>query len=84
MDGSPLITFTITQGLSTIHAKLNPSCMREKPGPDVAVKAFLPDNPAAVITAIEEISSSIWINVFPLLGISLESTSKISLEGVIG
>ena len=60
------------------------SCMREKPGPLVAVMAFLPVSEAPMMAAIEPISSSIWTKVPPILGSSSEQSSATSVEGVMG
>ena len=58
--------------------------MSEKPGPLVAVIAFLPASEAPMQAAIEPISSSIWMNLPPTLGSSSAQSSAISVEGVIG
>ena len=60
------------------------SCMSEKPGPEVAVSGLVPASEAPITAAIEAISSSIWMKWPPTCGRRRESTSAISVEGVIG
>jgi len=84
VDGPPRMTSTITQGICAIAAKPIISCIRLKPGPDVAVSAFLPASEAPQTAAMLAISSSIWMKVPPTWGRRLASTSAISVDGVIG
>ena len=60
------------------------SCISEKPGPEVAVMAFIPAAEAPRIAATEEISSSIWMNLPPSCGRRSAQPSAISVEGVMG
>jgi hypothetical protein len=64
------MTFTITSGASTMIAYPIASCMREKPGPEVAVMASSPVSAAPMHAQIEAISSSIWTNTPPTRGSS--------------
>jgi hypothetical protein len=74
----------MTQGISAIIANPRASCMRENPGPLVAVIALFPVREAPMIAAIEEISSSIWMKRWPRSGSRLLRYSAISDDGVIG
>jgi len=60
------------------------SCMREKPGPLVAVMALRPPTDAPMTAAMLAISSSIWINLPPSRGSSRAIVSAISDDGVMG
>jgi len=60
------------------------SCMREKPGPLVAVMALSPPMEAPMTAAMLAISSSIWMNLPPSWGRRRERISAISVEGVMG
>jgi hypothetical protein len=60
------------------------SCIKENPGPLVAVMAFAPATDAPITAAKLAISSSIWMNFPPTRGSSLARTSAISVEGVMG
>ncbi len=51
-----------------MQAKPRFSCIREKPGPLVAVIALTPASEAPTTAPIEAISSSIWIKVPPRAG----------------
>ena len=84
MDGPNRITSTITQGTSAMAAKPMCSCMREKPGPLVAVKALTPARDAPITAPRLAISSSIWMKVPPFRGSSRAMNSMISVLGVIG
>ena len=84
VDGPPRITSTITQGTWAIEAKPMFSCISEKPGPEVAVSALVPASEAPMTAAIEAISSSIWMKSPPTWGMRRDSTSAISVDGVIG
>jgi hypothetical protein len=53
-------TSTMTQGVSVIIAYPMFSCMRLKPGPDVAVIDKVPPHEAPITADIAPISSSIW------------------------
>jgi hypothetical protein len=60
------------------------SCIKLKPGPEVAVIALAPVHEAPMTAEIEAISSSIWIKT-PLTALSRTAIlSIISLEGVMG
>src|SRR5215831_1655285 len=60
------------------------SIIREKPGPEVTVKALAPPHtaPCSVIDAAS--SSSIWMNVPPTVGMREAKRSTTSVEGVMG
>jgi hypothetical protein len=60
------------------------SCINEKPGPDVAVSALTPASDAPMTALIEAISSSICMKWPPTWGMRRDSTSAISVDGVIG
>jgi hypothetical protein len=60
------------------------SCIREKPGPLVAVMDFSPPTEAPMMAAMLAISSSIWMNLPPTLGSSRARISATSVEGVMG
>ncbi len=77
-------TLIITHGTSAITAKPRFSCIREKPGPLVAVNAFSPARLAPITAAILAISSSICIYIPPWPGSTAEHISAISVEGHIG
>ena len=78
------MTSTTTHGICAMAAKPIISCMRLKPGPDVAVSAFWPASEAPHTAAMEAISSSIWMKVPPTSGMRRASVSAISVEGVMG
>ena len=60
VDGPPRCTLKSTAGdLREIGEPRN-SCISEMPGPDVAVKAREPFQPAPITTPIEASSSSHW------------------------
>src|SRR4030042_996705 len=84
VDGPPLMTFTMTMGVSVIAAYPMVSCMSENPGPDVAVIDFAPPQEAPTTADIHAISSSIWRKDPPTSGSLLASPSVIAVEGVIG
>ncbi len=77
-------TLITTQGTSPITASPRFSCIRENPGPLVAVKDLAPAREAPMMAAMLAISSSICIKTPPNCGIFLEHSSAISEEGVIG
>jgi len=60
------------------------SCMRLKPGPEVAVMAFAPAQLAPMTAPSEAISSSIWMAMPLCWGSLLARCSAISVAGVIG
>ena len=60
------------------------SCMRLKPGPEVAVMALVPVQLAPTTAPIEANSSSIWMNIPPTCGRRSAMCSVISLAGVMG
>src|SRR5262250_1566781 len=61
VDGPPRCTFTITAGTSAKEASPMNSVISEMPGPEVAVKAREPFQPAPITMPIEESSSSAWM-----------------------
>ena len=65
-------------------AKPSISCIRLKPGPDVAVSDLVPARDAPQTAAMLAISSSIWMKVPPTCGRRRLSTSAISVDGVMG
>jgi len=60
------------------------SCIRLKPGPDVAVMAFFPPQLAPIIAPMDASSSSICMNIPPICGSRSEKCSVISFAGDIG
>ena len=84
VEGPPRMTLTITTGTSAMTAMPRCSCIRENPGPEVAVSGFLPASEAPMQAPSEAISSSIWMKVRSILGISLDMYWAISEEGVMG
>ena len=60
------------------------SCIRLKPGPEVAVIALAPAQAAPITAEMEAISSSIWMKTPPISGSRTAMRSIISLEGVMG
>jgi hypothetical protein len=74
----------MTHGVSVIMAYPIFSCMRLKPGPDVAVIDREPPQEAPITADIAPISSSIWRYVPPTLGRLSAIISAISEAGVIG
>ena len=58
--GPPRCTSQTTSGISAIHANPSPSLISEKPGPAVAVIAFLPAYPAPTNALIASISEDTW------------------------
>jgi hypothetical protein len=74
----------MTAGASEPVIKLIPSDIREKPGPDVLVKARRPPKPAPSNIFAETISLSACINVPPTSGNLLDRYSGIELCGVMG
>ena len=61
-----------------------PSCMREKPGPLVAVMHSLPAPAAPNIMLTLAVSHSACTNVRPSIGNHFAAPCAISLAGVIG
>jgi hypothetical protein len=74
----------MTMGVSDMMAKEMTSCMREKPGLDVAVMALAPAHEAPRSTPAEAISSSIWMKRPPTRGRRRAACSMISEAGVMG
>jgi len=60
------------------------SCIKEKPGPLVAVIALRPPTEAPITAARLAISSSIWMMQPPRPGRRRAMVSMISVEGVMG
>ena len=60
------------------------SCIKENPGPLVAVTTFCPPQLAPIMAPTAEISSSICMNLPPTVGSFLLIISAISVDGVIG
>ncbi len=84
VDGPPRMTSTITHGICAMVAKPSISCMRLKPGPEVAVSALAPASEAPQTAAMLAISSSIWMKGPPTSRQAAASTSAISVDGVMG
>ncbi len=84
VEGPPRITSTMTQGICAMVAKPIISCIRLKPGPEVAVSALAPARLAPHTAAMEAISSSIWMNLPPTSGSRRARRSAISVDGVMG
>jgi hypothetical protein len=74
----------MTHGTSAIAAKLMCSCIREKPGPLVAVIALSPPSDAPITAPRLAISSSIWMKTPPAFGMARDICSMISVAGVMG
>jgi hypothetical protein len=60
VEGPDRCTFTMTQGVSVMQAYPIFSCMREKPGPLVAVMERAPDQAAPITAEMLASSSSNW------------------------
>src|SRR5215831_12067108 len=60
VEGPPRCTLTITAGTSAKEARPMNSVISEMPGPEVAVKARAPFQPAPITMPIEASSSSPW------------------------
>ena len=60
------------------------SIMREKPGPEVTVKALAPPQTAPWMAMEAASSSSIWMKIPPTVGIRQAKRSTTSVEGVMG
>ena len=60
------------------------SIIREKPGPEVTVKAFAPPQTAPWRAMEAASSSSIWMKTPPTVGIRAAKRSTISVDGVMG
>ncbi len=84
VEGPDRWTFTTTQGISPMTAMPRFSCIREKPGPLVAVKALAPETDAPTMAAMLDSSSSIWTYMPPVSGSRLAAVSAISDDGVMG
>ena len=61
MEGPDSCTSIMTQGVSVMHAYPMLSCIRLKPGPEVAVTALAPAHTEPMTAEMEAISSSIWM-----------------------
>ena len=60
-------------------------CIKENPGPDVAVIAFAPAQAAPMTAPMDPISSSIWMNIRSAIRAKrFDICSMISVEGVMG
>src|SRR6185436_4556739 len=77
VEGPPRCTSMITAGISAKYARPMNSDISEMPGPEVAVKARAPFQPAPVTMPIEASSSSAWMMANLFLPVSL---STLSLE----
>src|SRR5438552_12900472 len=93
VDGPPRCTSTITAGTSAKEASPMNSVISEMPGPDVAVNARAPFQPAPITMPIEASSSSAWTianRFFPVSGSTrsfwqyLMNDSASDDDGVIG
>ena len=65
VDGPPRCTSTQTRGSSAMVARPSISVFRDRPGPEVAVIAFLPAKEAPTTAPSPAISSSAWSTVPP-------------------
>jgi hypothetical protein len=74
----------MTQGTSAMTAKPKFSCMRENPGPLVAVIDLTPAREAPITAPKLAISSSIWMKVPFTWGSRIDKISEISVAGVMG
>ena len=84
VEGPPRWTLTTTSGSSAIVARPMISVLRETPGPDVAVIAFLPAKEAPSAAPIPAISSSACRRAPPYFQISRLKNCITSVDGVIG
>jgi hypothetical protein len=84
VDGPPRCTLTNTQGVSVIAARPMCSIIREKPGPEVTVKALAPPHTAPWMAMEAASSSSIWMKTPPTVGMRAANRSTTSVEGVMG
>src|SRR5437868_12351261 len=93
VEGPPRCTSMITAGISAKYARPMNSDISEMPGPEVAVKARAPFQPAPVTMPIEASSSSAWMIAYLCLPVSLSTryfeqnfwnASARDDEGVIG
>ena len=82
--GPPLCTLTMTHGDSTLAAIPIPSCMRQKPGPLVAVIALAPPQEAPTTATMAAISSSACRQKPSTSGSRRAIPSRISVAGVMG
>ncbi len=64
VDGPARCTSKITAGISAKYASPQNSCINEMPGPEVAVKARAPFQPAPTTMPMEAISSSPWMMAY--------------------
>jgi hypothetical protein len=78
------MTLTMTQGTSAMIANPKFSCIRENPGPLVAVMDFTPAREAPITAPKLAISSSIWMKVPSTWGSLMDKISEISVAGVMG
>jgi hypothetical protein len=84
VEGPARMTSTRTKGISAMHPKPMPSCMRLKPGPLVAVRARAPARLAPMMALMLAISSSIWMYPPPERGSWRARISATSVDGVMG
>src|SRR4051794_2378450 len=93
VDGPPRCTSTITAGISAKYARPMNSVISEMPGPDVAVNARAPFQPAPITMPIDASSSSAWTIANLLLPVAgstryfwqyLMKASASEDDGVIG
>jgi hypothetical protein len=82
--GPSRCTSTTTSGISAQVAMPMPSCIREIPGPAVAVRAFTPTMEARIRKSMAPTSSSDWRYVPPTWGRRRAIASEISVHGVMG
>src|SRR3954465_1623874 len=75
VDGPPRCTSMMVAGISAKYERPMNSCMSEIPGPDVAVKARAPFQPAPHTMPIEASSSSAWTIANLFLPVSLSTRS---------
>src|SRR5450631_4033622 len=64
VDGPARCTSKITAGISAKYANPKNSCIKEMPGPDVAVKARAPFQAAPITMPMEASSSSAWMMAY--------------------
>ena len=93
VEGPARCTSKITAGISAKYESPMNSCISEMPGPEVAVKARAPFQPAPITMPIEASSSSAWMMAY-LACLVLGSTRSLAQwrvkasandeEGVIG
>ena len=84
VEGPRRCTSTMTKGISLPMANEIFSLYKLMPGPEVAVRTFMPAMDAPRQNPMEAISSSPWIQMPPAGGNSFSMVFRIVVAGVIG